>query len=73
MTTELRGIVGKGRHGSLDGLDVGLRSVDQEVHILGGPDEAMEDDGETPNQDIACMFPVEGSAEIYEVFEAWRA
>jgi hypothetical protein len=68
-----RGIVGQSPEGLFDGAEVFLRGLDQEVYVLGGTDEAVKNDREPANQEIACSFPIQSLAQAGQVLEVWRA
>ena len=61
---EGRSVVGQRGHGLLDGADVLLSGIDQEIHVLGAADETVEDDGKASHQEVAGAFSVEGLAEV---------
>jgi len=42
---------------------------DEEVNILCGSDQAVQNDGESANQDIPRPFSIQGAAERGQVFE----
>jgi len=62
-------VFGKCRQRSLDGRDVLVRGVHEQVDVLGRADEAVENDGESADQEVADAFRAERAAEGEEVFE----
>lgn len=57
----------------LDGPDVFFRRVDQQIDVSRAACEAVEDDGEAVDQEVAGAGFVESSAELGQVFEFRRA
>lgn len=68
-----RGVVRQDAESRLDAGDVFGCRVDEEVDVLGRPSAAVDDDGETADQDVAGLGLVEGAADPGDVFESWRA
>ena len=62
-------VVGERRQGPLDGRDVVVGGIDEQVDASRRPDEAVQNDREAADQDVADSFRVEGTAEGEEVFE----
>jgi hypothetical protein len=55
--------------GALQTLDVCRLGVDEEVDVLRGPQAAVEDDGETADQDVAGPGFVEGATDPADVVD----
>lgn len=50
-----------------------IRRIDEDIDILGRADEAVKDNGETADQEVAGAFGVEGLAEADKVVDFRRA
>ena len=57
----------------LDGPDVFFRGIDEWIDVPRTAREAVEDDGEAADQEVAGAGFVESSAELGQVFEFRRA
>ena len=68
-----RGVVGKRSEGTLDGPDVLVGRLDEEVDGLRRPDEPVKQDREAADQDVPGALGIQRTAEGDEVLELWRA